>query len=166
MEPDKRYFEGKGLFRLVRDGLESEQEADRVQDDVKSGKYGKSTVCRTTWHNDDDGTTPIPGSFAVYQRIMHDRDVASSEEEETRSNRSQREQRELKAQSNMLDAINTKLNITIATLIGVVMAGIGGWLYYVIELPKNEVWIALLLAGLGIMAAMWLHCECRDHYCC
>lgn len=164
MEPDKRYFDGKGLYRLVRDGLESEEDAERVQDAIKAGKHGKSTVWHRTWKYDDevDDGIPIPGTFAVYQRIMHDRDVRSSEEEETRSQRSHKEQCEFKAQSRRLDNLNTKLNLTIAALIGVAMTGFAGYLHYIVQLTGQECCIVMLLAGLCIMAGLWLNCECRE----
>ncbi len=163
MEPDKRYFDGKGLYRLVRDGLESLEDSERVEAAVKSGKHGKSTASYRTWQCDEDeNETPIPGTFAVYQRIMHDRDVRSSEEEETRSQRSHKEQCEFKAQSRRLDNLNTKLNLTIAALIGVAMTGFAGYLHYIVQLTGQECCIVMLLAGLCIMAGLWLNCECRE----
>ena len=165
MEPDKRYFEGKGLYRLVRDGLESEEDAVRVQDAINAGKHGKSTVWHRTWRYDDDGI-PTPGSFAVYQQIMHDRDVSSSEDEQTRPERSRREQCELDSQSRRIDDLNTKLNLTIISLIGAVMSGVAGYLYYIVQLTELECFSAMLIIGICVMTGLWLHCECRDHCRC
>lgn len=160
-----KHFVGKGLYRLIQEGLQTYSDAEKVAAEISSGTYGQSLIWKINWKTDGDENA-IEGTYNVYQKIMHEPKVLDVYTEAVKS--PTQYARELEEQckahardqrlSDKITSVNNKVNYIIA--IGMVLVGVAiwGWLYYATEYPAIECLAAVLIPAFLIVSILWVDC--------
>jgi len=157
-------FNGDGLYTLVKEGLETDKEAQEICGEIASGEYGSWLNWKKVWKKDDNDK-PIEGTYKVYQKIMHESKLLDVYNLAKKTgNDYVKEHNEYKQnikREREITNIDSKINFIILLMGGMIFCVIATYGYYIMKLSTSSISIYLLTIGLMVIVMSGLNCAIK-----